>query len=69
MGKPICVEIAIQAPLEELWRLTRSPDLHKRWDLRFTRIARYRGWFTAEWPSCSRDAVPPHVRPGQGGTA
>ena len=39
MGKPIYVEIAIQAPLEELWRLTQSPDLHQRWDLRFTRIA------------------------------
>jgi hypothetical protein len=39
MGKPIYVEIAIRAPLEELWRLTQSPDLHQRWDLRFTRIA------------------------------
>jgi DoxX-like protein/polyketide cyclase/dehydrase/lipid transport protein len=39
MGKPIYVEIMIQAPLEELWRLTQSPDFHQRWDLRFTRIA------------------------------
>lgn len=39
MGKPIYVEIAIRAPLEDLWRLTQSPDLHRRWDLRFTRIA------------------------------
>jgi hypothetical protein len=39
MGKPIFVEIAIRAPLDELWRLTQSPDLHQRWDLRFTRIA------------------------------
>ncbi|HEY7141046.1 MAG TPA: DoxX-like family protein [Methylomirabilota bacterium] len=38
MGKPIYVEIMIRAPLEELWRLTQSPDLHQRWDLRFTRI-------------------------------
>jgi hypothetical protein len=33
------VEIAIRAPLDEAWRLTQSPDLHQRWDLRFTRIA------------------------------
>src|SRR5262245_53500008 len=39
MGKPIYVEILIRAPLEALWRLTQSPDLHERWDLRFTRIA------------------------------
>jgi hypothetical protein len=39
MGKPIYVEIAIRAPLEYLWRLTQLPDLHRRWDLRFTRIA------------------------------
>jgi hypothetical protein len=39
MGKPIYVEIPIRAPLEELWRLTQSPDLHERWDLRFTSIA------------------------------
>ena len=32
------MEIAIRAPLDELWRLTQSPDLHQRWDLRFTRI-------------------------------
>ena len=38
MGKPIYVEIAIRAPLDELWRRTQSPDLHQRWDLRFTRI-------------------------------
>jgi hypothetical protein len=39
MGKPIYVEIPIRTPLEELWRHTQSPDLHQRWDLRFTRIA------------------------------
>jgi len=39
MGKPIYVEIPIRAPLEELWRLTQTPDLHQQWDLRFTRIA------------------------------
>ncbi|HEX5104357.1 MAG TPA: DoxX-like family protein [Pirellulaceae bacterium] len=32
------METRIRAPLDELWRLTQSPDLHARWDLRFTRI-------------------------------
>src|SRR5215210_2140700 len=34
----IYVEIRVRAPLEELWRLTQTPALHERWDLRFTRI-------------------------------
>src|SRR4051794_30343663 len=34
----IYVEIRICGPMEELWRLTQSPDLHARWDLRFTDI-------------------------------
>jgi hypothetical protein len=38
MGTPIYVETTIRAPLEEVWRLTQSPDLHQRWDLRLTRI-------------------------------
>lgn len=35
---PIYVEIRIHGPLDELWRLTQTPDLHQRWDLRFTNI-------------------------------
>ena len=35
---PIYVEILIRAPLEELWTRTQRPDLHQRWDLRFSRI-------------------------------
>lgn len=38
MAPPIYVEILIRAPLEELWRRTQEPELHRRWDLRFTRI-------------------------------
>jgi len=34
----IYVEIRMRAALEELWRFTQSPDLHARWDLRFTSI-------------------------------
>jgi len=34
----IYVEIRIRSPMNELWRLTRTPDLHVRWDLRFTDI-------------------------------
>ena len=32
------VEIHIDAPIEEIWRLTQTPDAHERWDLRFTTI-------------------------------
>ena len=34
----IYVEIRIRGAVEELWRLTRTPELHERWDLRFTSI-------------------------------
>jgi hypothetical protein len=32
------VETVIRADVDEVWRLTQQPDLHQRWDLRFTRI-------------------------------
>src|SRR6266850_68551 len=35
---PIYVESLIRGPIDELWRLTQTPDLHERWDLRFTSI-------------------------------
>lgn len=34
----IYVEILINAPLERIWELTQKPDVHQRWDLRFSRI-------------------------------
>lgn len=34
----IYVEILIKEELERIWQLTQDPDLHTRWDLRFTRI-------------------------------
>ncbi|MBP3959994.1 DoxX-like family protein [Gemmata sp. G18] len=34
----IFVEARIRGSLDELWRLTQTPDLHARWDLRFTDI-------------------------------
>lgn len=34
----IYVELRIRAPFEALWQYTQNPDLHKRWDLRFTDI-------------------------------
>lgn len=34
----IYVEIRIHGDLDELWRRTQDPDLHKRWDLRFSEI-------------------------------
>ena len=32
------VEILIRAPMEALWEHTQVPELHERWDLRFTEI-------------------------------
>lgn len=32
------VEIDIRAPMETVWRLTQDPELHARWDARFTAI-------------------------------
>jgi len=32
------VEILIRAPIDELWRATQTPDVHERWDLRFSTI-------------------------------
>ncbi len=34
----IYVEISIRGNLDELWRRTQVPELHERWDLRFTSI-------------------------------
>jgi hypothetical protein len=34
----IYVETTIRTTLDELWRLTQTPELHARWDLRFTDI-------------------------------
>jgi hypothetical protein len=34
----IYVEIRMRGSMEELWRLTQMPDVHARWDLRFTEI-------------------------------
>lgn len=34
----IYVEIPIRASIDELWEKTQNPQLHQRWDLRFTQI-------------------------------
>ena len=36
--KAIYVETLIRGSLGELWQLTRAPDAHQRWDLRFSSI-------------------------------
>src|SRR5205823_8033662 len=36
--QPIYVEIFIRSSIEEVWRLTQTPEQHERWDLRFTSI-------------------------------
>ena len=38
MGRPIYVERLIAAPMETLWNATQKPDIHERWDIRFTEI-------------------------------
>ena len=35
------IETTIRAPLARVWAGTRDPDLHQRWDLRFSRIEQY----------------------------
>jgi len=32
----VYVETLIRGPIDKLWRLTQTPELHERWDLRFT---------------------------------
>jgi len=34
----IFVQIDIDGPVDRLWQLTQTPDLHRQWDLRFTDI-------------------------------
>jgi uncharacterized protein YndB with AHSA1/START domain len=34
----IYVEILIRAPLDAVWEHTQTPELHERWDLRFSEI-------------------------------
>ena len=34
----IYVEIPIRAGVDQIWHLTQEPELHQRWDLRFSRI-------------------------------
>jgi hypothetical protein len=34
----IYVELEIDAGIDDVWRLSQTPDLHERWDLRFSRI-------------------------------
>ena len=36
--EPIYVEIRIRCAMDDLWRLTQTPEAHRRWDLRFTDI-------------------------------
>lgn len=34
----IYVEIFVRASMDELWKHTQTPELHEKWDLRFSRI-------------------------------
>ncbi len=35
---PLYIETLIRAPMERIWELTQNPELHQRWDLRFSSI-------------------------------
>ncbi|WP_197517407.1 SRPBCC family protein [Microbacterium karelineae] len=35
---PLYVEASIRAPIERVWELTQDPELHARWDARFSAI-------------------------------
>ncbi|MBM7608507.1 putative membrane protein [Lysinibacillus composti] len=48
-SKPIYVEIEIQAPIDEVWEYTQNPNLHEKWDLRFTSIT-YKPKYSDEDP-------------------
>jgi hypothetical protein len=37
-SKPIYVETHIRSSVEKLWEFTQTPEIHERWDLRFTDI-------------------------------
>jgi hypothetical protein len=37
-ARSIYVECHIRGPIERVWHLTQTPDLHRQWDLRFTDI-------------------------------
>lgn len=36
--KPVYVEVMINSEMEELWAATQRPDMHEKWDLRFSSI-------------------------------
>jgi len=44
----IYVEILILGDVDEIWRRTQVPDLHERWDLRFTSIDYLPKWSASE---------------------
>jgi len=37
-GAPIYVEITIACPPADVWERTQDPELHERWDARFSHI-------------------------------
>ena len=38
MSRPIYVERFVRVPIEAIWNATQTPEVHERWDLRFTEI-------------------------------
>lgn len=48
-SKPIYVEIEMDTSMEQLWEYTQNPELHAKWDLRFSEI-HYKGKETPDAP-------------------
>src|SRR3712207_2306543 len=67
-GPPIYVSVDVAAPIDEVWRLTQDPQLHPRWDARFSATVP-----VAELPASGRRfryelRLPGHVLAGTGTT-
>jgi hypothetical protein len=48
----IYVERRVRGSVDEVWRVTQTPEVHQRWDLRFTEI---------RYPRIEGDMGIPHV--------
>lgn len=48
-NRSIRVETVIAADLDSVWRLTQDPELHARWDARFSRIVRTEQGVDGRW--------------------
>lgn len=60
------VEILIDAPIDRVWHLTQDPELHARWDLRFSRIVPLHELAAGGYRFAYETRVPCHTIRGTG---